>query len=329
MRRKVKILWIFLGVVLLWGCKNQTSETFTASGTKLNTYVSITLYAGGSQNLADQALELCDYYEDIFSARSDGALLYRLNDSGGMEIQTKEQKELVDLIQTGIEYGNMTEGALDIGLEKVTGLWSFGTEEQRLPSEGEIQEALQDSDYHSIEISDTQIALNGCQVDLGAVAKGRIADRIKTYLMDHGVTSAIINLGGNILCIGTKPDGSSFVIGVQKPFGESNEIALTLRIQNMSVVTSGIYERYFEEGGVLYHHILDPETGYPCNNGLQSVTIISKDSTICDCLSTGCFVLGKEKALELLNSMDGVYGIFIDSDNQYSYSKGAENFLAD
>lgn len=300
---------------------------YTSSGNKLNTYVSITLQEGGSQHIADEALKLCDYYEKIFSAQLETSLLFRLNEQGSLTVDTEEGRELEDLIKTGIHYGDLTEGALDIGIEPLTGLWNFGNEDERVPSKQEITEALAESDYRTIEISGTQIKLNGCKIDLGAVAKGRIGDRIRTYLLEQGVTSAVINLGGNILCIGDKPDGSAYTIGIQKPFGGSNDVAVTLSIRDMSVVTSGIYERYFYKDGVFYHHILDPATGYPSDNRLQSVTILSDNSTVCDCLSTGCFVLGQEKATKLIESMKGVYAIFIDSDNQITWTKGAENYI--
>ena len=133
--------------------------------------------------------------------------------------------------------------------------------------------------------------------------------------------------GGNILCIGQKPDKSSYVVGIQKPFGDSDEIIISLDISGKSVVTSGTYERYFEENGKLYHHIIDPKTGYPADSGLYSVTIISDDSFTGDCLSTACLVMGKDNALKLINSLDGVYAILIDDRMNIYYSDGARSFL--
>lgn len=153
-------------------------------------------------------------------------------------------------------------------------------------------------------------------IDLGAIAKGYIADQVKTYLKKQGIKHAIINLGGNVDVIGTKPDGSKYNIGIQKPFDESGEAITSVQLKDQTVVTSGIYERYFKKNGKLYHHILDPRTGYPCENNLYSVSIITDSSTKADALSTTCFLLGYEKGMELIQSMDGVEAIFITDDEK-------------
>ena len=170
-------------------------------------------------------------------------------------------------------------------------------------------------------------AKEGMQLDLGAVAKGYIADRIKDYLLEQGVESAIIDLGGNILCVGSRPGGDPFRIGLQRPFASHSETVATVEITDKSVVSSGIYERYFEEDGVLYHHILNPETGYPYDNGLVSVTIISDESVDGDGLSTSCFALGLEKGMELINSLPDVQAVFITEDGELHFSEGFEDEL--
>ena len=166
-------------------------------------------------------------------------------------------------------------------------------------------------------------------LDLGAIAKGYIADQIREYLTKSGVESAVINLGGNVLCVGSKPDGSSFKIGLQKPFAESAETFATVAADNMSVVTSGVYERHFEVNGKNFHHILNPKNGYPYDNGLISVTILSENSVDGDGLSTACFSLGLEAGMELINSLNGVYACFIDEDYNIHYSEGMEDYIID
>ena len=162
-------------------------------------------------------------------------------------------------------------------------------------------------------------------IDLGAIAKGYIADQIKNYLLKENVKSALINLGGNILCVGKKQE-NPFIIGVTNPQQTSDSL-FSLKINDLSVVTSGTYQRFFEIDSKKYHHILNPKTGYSYENGLSSVTIISKKSIQGDALSTVCFSLGKEKGLELLNSLEGVSGCFIDENNQVSYSKAFKHYL--
>ena len=154
-----------------------------------------------------------------------------------------------------------------------------------------------------------------------------IADKIKDYLLEQGVKSALINLGGNVLCIGEKPDGLPFKVGLQKPFKDRNETIAVLNIRDRSVVTSGVYERCFEKDGVNYHHILDPKTGYPYDNGLLSVTIVSPRSVDGDGLSTACFSLGLKEGIALLDTMPEVCGYFITEDYKVHYSEGAKELL--
>ena len=150
---------------------------------------------------------------------------------------------------------------------------------------------------------------------------------MKAYLKEKGVNSAVINLGGNVLCVGSRPDGSPFKIGLQKPYATHTETVAALDITDMSVVSSGVYERHFIKDGVNYHHILDPSTGYPYENGLIQVSIISPLSVDGDGLSTTCFALGLEKGMELIDGMDGIYAVFMTEDGTLHYTEGAEGFL--
>lgn len=172
----------------------------------------------------------------------------------------------------------------------------------------------------TIEGNKLTFAKEGMGLDLGAIAKGYIADKMKEFLVSKGVKSATINLGGNVLCIGKKTDNTPFRIGIQKPFADRSETIAILDIEDKSVVSSGIYERYFEKDGTFYHHILNPDTGYPYDNHLVSVTIISDQSMDGDGLSTSCFALGLEKGMELINSLPDVHAVFITDDYQLHYS---------
>lgn len=324
--KKFGLYLSFFMIIFLYGCKFNTPSTIHMyDGYYFNTYVSVSLYGCGSEEVAKNAVELCGYYEKIFSRTNETSLLYQLNNEGKIKTDSVEAEVLSEILKYGREYYDITDGALNIALEPVTSLWDFSSGASIVPKKEQIAEALDNTDCSLIEITENGIELNGASVDLGAVAKGFAADRIKEYLVDEGVDSAIINLGGNILCIGDKPTGEDFVIGIQKPF--SNETLLGLEIDGMSVVTSGTYERYFRKDGVLYHHILDPDTGMPCDNNLLSVTIVAESGVLCDCLSTGCFVMGMEDAIELINNMENVYAIFVDDDYNVYYSEGADVFV--
>ena len=172
-------------------------------------------------------------------------------------------------------------------------------------------------DYHTVEVKDQTVTLKNpkAALDLGGIAKGYIANRLQDFLTEKGVTGAVINLGGNVLTVGEKPDGSLWKIAIQKPFAEKGEALDAVSLKQGSVVTSGVYERYFYKDGILYHHLLDPSTGYPVKNDLYAVTILSKHSVDGDALSTICFVLGYEKGAELIRSlnMPGLEAIFVFS----------------
>ena len=169
--------------------------------------------------------------------------------------------------------------------------------------------------------------LPGAQIDLGGIAKGYIADRLKEYLVDGGVYSGLINLGGNILCIGKKRDGSKFRIGVQQPFADRTDTIATLQISNASIVSSGIYERYFKKNGVIYHHILDTTTGYPLQNGLLGVSVVAAESVDADALSTSLFAMGLEEGLAWINRKAGIEAVFITQDEKLHYSSNFKALL--
>jgi len=319
--------------ISICGCSRVTpsSTKYIAQGYALNTYVKVTLYGSGSDEIAGRAVDMCSEYERIFSRTDEDSMLYRLNNAGSLTrkeaADDKGFDELTALVRSGIEYGKLTDGALDITIEPVSSLWKFGTDEAALPDAGQIAHALTKVDYSKVEVTDDTIELNGCRLDLGATAKGYIAGKICDYLKKEGVTGAIVDLGGNISCIGTKADGTGFTVGIKKPFDEEGQMSLALDLSDMNIVTSGVYERYFYDNDILYHHILNPETGYPCENGLLSVTVISADAAQCDALSTGCFVLGMDKAKDLVEGLDGVYAVFIDDNYDVYYTKGTERFI--
>lgn len=319
--------------ISICGCSRITpsSTKYIAQGYALNTYVKVTLYGSGSDEIAGRAVDMCSEYERIFSRTDEDSMLYRLNNAGSLTrkeaADDKGFDELTALVRSGIEYGKLTDGALDITIEPVSSLWKFGTDEAALPDAGQIADALTKVDYSKVEVTDDFIELNGCRLDLGATAKGYIAGKICDYLKKEDVTGAIVDLGGNISCIGTKADGTGFTVGIKKPFDEEGQMSLALDLSDMNIVTSGVYERYFYDNDKLYHHILNPATGYPCENGLLSVTVISADAAQCDALSTGCFVLGMDKAKELVEGLDSVYAVFIDDNYDVYYTKGTERFI--
>ena len=306
-----------------------SQEPVSATAIKLNTAVTVTIYDSQDRELLTECMNLCDKYEKIFSRTASDSELYQLNHSeltpvAGTEDTDQVSNPLAELIRKGLYYSELSEGAFDIAIEPLTSLWDFTAEDPQVPEDRLIQEALTKCDYHNVSVSDNNeviLKTEDTAIELGAIAKGYIADRLKDYLISQGVKSAIINLGGNVLCIGGKPDDSSFKIGIQKPFADRSETIAVMDIKDKSVVSSGVYERCFEQDGTLYHHLLNPRTGYPYDNGLIAVTIISDESVDGDALSTTCFALGLEDGMKLAESLDNVQAFFVTSDYEIHYTK--------
>ena len=337
-------------MLLFTGCGNITdadtsttgNQPISISSIKLNTAVQITIYDSQDKALLNDCLALCDKYELIFSRTNEKSELYKLNhrkDVSDGDFGTDGQttpypvngtadtwhisEDLAALLSEGLDITRESDGAFDIAIAPLTSLWDFTAEDPEVPDDAAIQKALPlcSSDGVTIDGEDITPPSDDIQFDVGAIAKGYIADRLKDFLMKKGVKSAIINLGGNVLCIGSKPDGTPFKIGIQKPFADRNETEAVMDITGKSVVSSGIYERCFKQDGKLYHHILNPQTGYPYDNGLISVTIISDQSVDGDALSTTCFALGLEDGLKFAEKK-GVQAVFITEDYELHYTDG-------
>lgn len=340
-------------ILLFTGCGNITdadtsttgNEPISINSIKLNTAVQITIYDSQDKALLDDCLALCDKYELVFSRTNEKSELYKLNhrkDTSDKDPNADEQtipypisgtadtwhisEDLASLLSQGLSITRESDGAFDIAIAPLTSLWDFTAEDPKVPDDAAIQKALPlcSSDGVTIDGQDITLPSDDIQFDVGAIAKGYIADRMKDLLVKKGVKSAIINLGGNVLCIGSKPDGTPFKIGIQKPFADRNETEAVMDITGKSVVSSGIYERCFKQNGKLYHHILNPKTGYPYDNSLISVTIISDQSVDGDALSTTCFALGLEDGLKFAEKK-GVQAVFITEDYELHYTDGFQD----
>ena len=321
---KKVLLSLLIFSFFLCGCQKTTplsSKEFC-----LDTIVQITLYDSSSKNILNSCFDLCKKYELVFSSNNKKSELYKINHSSNKLEAQELSDDLYKVIKQGLYYSDLSKGSFDITIGSISSLWDF--KKHTLPENPLIHHHLHDVSYKNIILENHKIRFLNTEtmIDLGAIAKGYIADQIKNYLLKENVKSALINLGGNILCVGQKQQ-QPFLIGVTNP-QETNDSILSLNINDLSVVTSGTYQRYIETDSKKYHHILDPSTGYSYENGLSAVTIISKSSIQGDALSTVCFSLGKEKGMKLLNSLKDVSGCFIDENNQITYSKHFKKFLA-
>lgn len=310
-------------ILSISGCSMvQNSEPISRTGFYFDTIIQITLYNTTDEALLDECMNMCDHYEKLLSAHIDDSDVSKINTSNGQPVEVSD--ETIELLNIALEYAEISEGAFDPTIGSVSLLWDFDSDEHIVPDESTISEALTHVNYHNISINGNTVTISDpdTNIDLGAIAKGYIADKLKAYLVSENITSGIINLGGNVLLIGSKPDGSDFNIGIQKPFADTSTSITGVKASNKSVVSSGTYERYFEVDGKFYHHILDTSTGYPLDNGLIGITILSDDSVVGDALSTTCFSLGMEKGMELIESLDGIEVLFITEDYEIHTSSG-------
>ncbi|MDE6845575.1 MAG: FAD:protein FMN transferase [Lachnospiraceae bacterium] len=327
MRDKHHLLVLtILVIIFLTGCTH-TAEPVSQVGFYLDTVVQITLYDTGDSEFCIKNIQECftliDNYEHLFSATLEGSDIWNINHSGSRGVIVSD--DTVSLLQTALYYSELSDGKVDLTVLPLSSLWNFGSEGSSLvPDDTDIQEAVSHIDYHIVELDGNLVTLTDpyASIDLGFIAKGYIADRLKEYLLSQGVEHACISLGGNLITIGNKPDGQPYRIGIQKPFADEGETITAIDVADFSVVSSGIYERYFYEDDILYHHLLDTQTGYPEDNNIAGVTILAPTSTEADALSTTCYFLGIDAGMELIESLDDTEALFITKDGTLHRTSG-------
>ena len=293
-------------LLLLCGCNSGETEN-SETRFLLDTVCTVTADCG--DDIINGAFSLCENLERTLSKTVTDSDVYKLNNTEGF---VSVSDGTLKTVERALYYSELSGGKFDITIAPVSALWDF--KNQVIPSKDEISEALQNVDYHSIEIKNGEISSGTKQIDLGGIAKGYIADRATEYLKENGAENALVNFGGNICMIG------EYNIGIQKPFDDS--VIASIALKDKCVVTSGIYERYIESDGKIYHHILDPKTGYGAENELASVTVIGEKALDCDALSTVCMLLGTESGMDIINNTADTEAVFIDRENNITLSSG-------
>lgn len=314
---------LLLALLLFSGCalppKNGTASK---TGFYFDTVITVTLYDSSDSSLIDGCFSIAEAYEKMLSATKEGSDVFNVNQANGSPVTVKD--ETAALLEKGLAYSKLSGGAFDITVGRLSSLWNFSKNDGSLPDKSALQNAVSTVGYQNVSIAGNEVSLTNpdAAIDLGAIAKGYIADQMKAYLNEHGVTAGTINLGGNVLCIGPKPDGSPYRIGIQKPFDERGSTAAVVEVMDGTVVSSGVYERYITVDGKRYHHLLDPSTGYPYENGLLSVTILCEASVDGDGLSTACFSMGLYDGMELIERTEGAEAVFLTEDSKLHCSSG-------
>lgn len=339
MKKKITLILtmalVMTFIIAQTGCAKKDIEPVSKENYALDTVCTITVYhmkdmtKERALEVIDGAYKECSKYEDMLSNTIETSDIWKINHSEGKSI--KCSKETIKMLREGIKYSKMSKGTFDITIGNITDLWDFHGESQYIPLKTLLDEKVKDVDYRNIVIKGDKVYLKDskAKIDLGGIAKGYIADRMAEYLEKNGVTGAIINLGGNVYAVGHK-DGESkdFNVGIKKPFTEDGKIIGTSKISDATIVTSGPYERYFKVDGRIYHHILNPKTGYPVESDLYSVTIIGPKGTSsnCDALATTCYILGPEKGVKYINKLGKYTAIFYTKDGKIIKSNDKFNF---
>jgi len=279
----------------------------------LDTSCTITIYddldTAKAEQLLEDSFKLIREYENILSRTVAGSEVSKINEAGGEWIEVSA--DTIDIIRMANMVAYESGGVFDITVGKITQLWDFKAEEPEVPETASIEAGLPHIDYKTVTTGGGKVKLSDpdAEIDLGGIAKGAIADKVCAFLEEKGVTSAVVNLGGNVVVIGEKAEDTPWTVGIERPFTDRKELVGVVKVTDKAVVTSGIYERNFEENGKIYHHILDPKTGYPAETDLEAVTIIADKgySGFCDAVSTACLILGSEKAPQFIKQLQGQY----------------------
>lgn len=317
--KKLTLIFTAVVIIILSACapsQSKEEDSFFA----MDTYMQVEVY-GSRQTVSEIKAEIENLDKKLSSVNAESEI-YKLNNSGSPELDS----ESAALIKRSVELCGFTGGSLDVTVYPIVEKWGFIDKNYKIPSQSELDSLLKNVGYEKITVNGNTVQVpNGSKLDLGAVAKGYAADKSREILSESGVTSAILNLGGTVLAYGKKPNGENWRVGITDP--ESTETYMgVLECADKTVVTSGNYERYFEQNGKRYCHIINPKTGYPADKGVTSVTVISPDGTKNDALSTALFVMGAENASEFIkNKCKDIDCIILTADKKAYITKGIDD----
>lgn len=326
-----------LFLVIIAGCNKKSvtetpkinKEPYSDQQTLLGTYVQIRIYDDGKEEVLGKAFNKVKDLGDRITVNEKGSEIDEINDQAGIK-PVKVSDDVYELVKRAYEYSADSDGGFDMAIGPITQLWHIGFSDARKPSQEEIDEALKLVDYTKVKLNDKDKTVyleeKGMSLDLGAIAKGYITDEVVKVLKENDVTTAIVDLGGNIYVLGSSPreEGTDWTVGIQDPNQARNTVIGKIKESNKTLVTSGIYERYLEVDGQKYHHLFNPDTGYPFDNDIAGVTVITNKSIDGDGLSTAVFSMGVKNGLEYAESLEDVDVIFVTKDDKVYVSNGIE-----
>lgn len=340
------------GLLCLTGCTSTASSNSTSASTDtaadstdnsaadavyedtqefMGTYIMVRTYGEHAQAGAEAAFARAKKLEQVFSNTIADSEVNKVNGAAKAAVGTEIpiSADLGNVLYAALEYGEKSGGMLDCTIGDLIDLWGIGTDHAAISADDRIQALLRPEGWSDVrydaQSSSLSFSSDAVTLNFGAVAKGYISDEMKKVLEEEGVTSALMSLGGNVMTLGTKPDGSSWTVAITDPFSPESLMG-SVTVTGQAVVTSGNYEKYFEENGKRYHHILDPCTGAPSESDVVSTTIIADKGIDCDALSTATFLMGADAGMQLIDSLDGIEAVFIQSDGSVVTSKHIDKY---
>lgn len=341
--RFIKAFSVLILIIMLVGCSNEnevntskTTSTTTVNDTipaskeflAMDTYMEVDAYGDNGEKAVAKAEKEVNKLDSILSTGKSTSEISKLNKNKKQVVSA----DTMSLIKESVKISKETNSAFNPTIYPLMELWGFTTKNYYVPKDNEIKTLLNHMDIDNIKIDESKNEVSfkdsNMKIDLGAIAKGYTSSKIIDIFKENNIKSGMVTLGGNVQVLGKKPDGSLWKVGIQNPIGEDEYLGV-LQTSDKAVITSGGYERNFTKNGKIYHHILDPSNGYPANNGLTSVTIISSDGTLADALSTSLFVMGKDKAIDFYKKSNYNFDfILYTSDNKLIISDGIEDIFS-
>ncbi len=336
MRKKNLLFVIVLMVICVSACskleigpyKNSENVPYENEDFAMGTVVTQRIYDKNAEEISKKVMDRIRKIEDDMTINKSGGEIDKLNAYAGIDF-VELNEDAIYVLEKAMGFSKISNGAFDAMIGPLVKEWDVFSDDPSVPSVKRIDDLLSLVNYEDITIdknlSKAKLEKKSQVVDLGGIAKGYAGDKAIELYMEHKVKSAFISIGGNIVLLGSKPDGSLWKVGVRNPRGPEGSYIGVISAKDKAIVSSGDYQRYFEKDGVRYHHIIDPRTGYPADSGLIGTTIISELSIDADALSTATFVLGLEKGMELIEKLEGVEAVFITNEKKIYITKGLSN----
>lgn len=340
MLKKYQIMLLSLvAVITLTACGSKkptiNQQAYSDQQFLMGTYVKVQIFDEGKKDVLKKAFDRVKTLADEITVNEPGSEIDKVNEQAGVS-PVKLSNDVYPLVKSAYEYSETYEEGFDMTIGPITQMWHIGFDDARKPSQAEIDKALPLVDHNKVELNDKDQSIflkeKGMELDLGAIAKGYITDEVVKVLKDNDVTTAVVDLGGNVYILGDSPkkDKELWTVGIQDPNQARNKVVGTVTGKNQSLVTSGVYERNLRVNGEVFHHLFDPKTGYPFKNEIAGVSIISEKSIDGDGLSTSIFSEGLKEGLERIEGLENVEAIFVTLDDQIFVSSGLEkNFKLD